>query len=113
MKSCSSIAKIGFLLIFLVTLSFAIGACFLPLEPTLDITVHNQTDGTLQIFFGDAFIDDAVPGGEATIKTAGIFSKYKIIAKDMDENVVYSTTFTQDDLKGKKTYDVYFPPEDD
>jgi len=107
MKSSSGIVKTSFLLIFMVALSFALMAC----EPTLYITVHNQTDETLQIFLdGETFIDKAIPGGEVKFKTAGIFSHYNVTAKGIDGNLLYTANFTRDDLKGKKTYDVYFPP---
>ena len=114
MKSSVSIAIAGFLIIFLVILSLTLGACFLPLEPMLHITVHNQTDEPLQIFFdGETFIGNVVPGGEVKFETAGIYPKYKIIAKDMDGNVVYTTTFTEDDIIIKNyKYDVYFPPKE-
>ena len=109
MKPFVSKARIGLLLIFLVTASSVLMAC----EPTLYITVHNQTDETIQIFFdGETFIDKAIPGGEVKFKTAGIFSHYNVTAKDLDGNVVYSANFTRDDVKGKKTHDVYFPPKE-
>ncbi|MFC1989287.1 hypothetical protein ACFLVW_01790 [Chloroflexota bacterium] len=107
-KRCS-LSILGFLVLLLVIGIFASGC-----EPMLYITVHNQTDKTLQIFFdGETFIDNAAPREEVTSKIDGIYPKYKIVAKDMDGNVVYSVTFTQDDLKGKNyKYDVYFPPKE-
>lgn len=111
-KSYVGVTRVGVLLIFLLALSFALVACPFPFEPAITIRVHNQTDKTLQIFYWDeTFIDNAVPGGEVKFEVDAILSKYKIIAKDMDGNVVYSVNFTGDDIKGKKTYDVYFPPK--
>ena len=106
MKLSSNIAKIVFLMIFLVTFFFGLGAC----EPMLTIRVHNQTDKTLKIFFGDAFIDYAAPEQEVKIRTLGIFPGYEIIAKDVEENVVYTANFTREDISGKKTYRVTIPP---
>jgi len=111
MKSSLSIARVGSLLIFFVTLSFTLGACFLPGEPMLYITVHNRTDETLKIFNDDVFIDNAAPKGGVKFEIDGIYQKYKIVAKDMEGNVVYATTFTRDDIIVKNyKYDVYFPP---
>ncbi len=111
MKSSLSIARVGFLLILLVTLSFTLGACFLPGQPMLYITVHNQTDETLRIFNDYVFIDNAAPKGEVKFELPGIFAKYKIVAKDMEGNVAFATTFTRDDIIVKNyRYDVYFPP---
>ncbi len=83
-------------------------------EPGIDIRIHNQTDETLQIFIdGEVFIGDAIPGGEVVWGVARIFPHYTITAKDIDGEIVYTADFTRDDLKGKKTYDVYFPPLED
>lgn len=111
-----STAKIGGLLIFLLTISFAPVACtgsctILPIHPLIEISVHNQTDETLQIFFdGETFIGEALPGEEIKFETGAIFPDYEIVARDMDGNTVYVVAWTRDDLKGKETYDVYLPP---
>jgi len=109
MKSSGSKAKIGALFILLVILSFALGACWG--LPTLHITVHNQTDETLQIFNrGELFIGAVVPGGEVKFETGAIYPHYSITAKDVDGNTVYTANFTQDDIAKKNyKYDVYFP----
>ena len=110
MKSSVSIARVGLLSILFTTLSFALMAC----EPMLYITVHNQTDNTLQIFHGgEVFVGEAVPKGEITYQTDGIYSHYTVTAKDLDGNVVYSANFTRDDIVNKNyKYDVYFPPKE-
>ena len=109
MKLSSGIAKIAFVTIFFVTLSFTLGACFLPWEPMVHITVNNQTDQTLQVFNADVFIGKADPGGEVKYDL-GIYSYYTVVAKDMEGNVVYTTNFTRRDISGKKTYTVVIPP---
>ena len=106
MKPFVSKVKIGSLLIFLVAVSSVFMAC----EPIIDISIHNQTDETLKIFTGDTLIGNALPGGEIVWEIARIFLHYNVTAKDMDGNVLFTANFTRDDLKGKKTYDVYFPP---
>ena len=106
MKYCSTV-KIGLTLIFFMTLPLAFGAC----EPALIIYVQNQTDETLQIFHGDeVFVGEAVPGGEVTYKTDGIYPDYIVTVKDTDGNTVYIANFTQDDLKGKRMYRIVIPP---
>ena len=107
-KKCVILLGIA-LLIFLVTVSSVLMAC----EPSIDIIIHNQTDETLQIYSsigGDVFIGDALPQGEVVWTVERILPHYTITAKDMDGDVVYTIDFTRDDLKGKETYDVYFPP---
>ena len=107
MNLSSSVVKITLTLIFLMILPFVIGAC----EPSVDIEVHNQTNETLKIFTGNTFIGDAAPREEVKFGTAAIFPKYRIIAKDMEGNVVFTANFTSDDFKGEKIYYVYFPPK--
>ncbi len=109
MKPSVSKVRIGLLLIFLVTVSSVFMAC----EPGINIRVHNQTAQTLKIFTGDTFIEDVLPGGEIDWEVVSILPKYTITAKDMDGNVLYTANYTRDDFKGKKTYDVYFPPLED
>ncbi|MBI4188784.1 MAG: hypothetical protein HY529_06225 [Chloroflexi bacterium] len=109
MKSFVRIARIALLLLFLVILSLALVAC----EPMLTIRVHNQTDETFQIFFFDKLIGKAASRGEVIFEQIGILPKYKIVAKDINGNIVYTANFTRRDVSGKKTYDVYFPPRSD
>ena len=107
MKSSIGITKIGFLLIFLLALSFAIVAC----EPLITIRIHNQTDEILEIFIdGEVSIGMALPGDEVVWNTSGIFPDYTITAKDLDGNTAYILTWTRADMKGKDKYDVYLPP---
>jgi len=97
------------ILIFLLLTGSILMAC----EPLIDISIHNETDETLQIYIGvggDVFIGDALPQGEVVWSVVRILPHYTITAKDMDGNVLYTANFTRDDLRGKKTYDVYFPP---
>lgn len=111
MKSFKGIAKARLLLIVLATISFVFGACFVAYHPLLTIQIHNQTSQTLKIFIdGEVLLGDAAPGGEVIWRIEGIHPIYKITAQDMAGNVVFSTRFTRDDLKGKKTYQVIIPP---
>ena len=118
MKSFSSIAKIGFFLMFLAALSFVFGACGLKGciqigTPAITVIVHNQTSETLQIFLDDeVFVGEAIPGGELKFRTHGVSADYIITAKDVDGNRVYETGFTYDALKSERSYDVYFPPKE-
>ncbi len=110
MKPFGHRVRIGLLLIFLVAISSVFMAC----EPLIDIRIHNQTDETLQIFIdSEVFIGNALPGGEVVWEIERIQPTYNITAKDMDGNALFTANFTRDDLKGKKTYDVYFPPLED
>ena len=103
MKSSRNVARFGFIFIFLVTLLFTLEACFLPgVTPSFTIRVHNQTDETLKIFFGDAPIGEAVPGGVMEFKEPAIFSKYVVVAKDMDGNTIHTANFTDHDIVVKK-----------
>jgi len=110
MNLFNSTAKTVLSLLFFVILTSAVGACIPVIEPALDITVHNQTNETLQIFFGAADIGQVAPGSNIKFTTGANLPFYDIIAKDTNGNIVYSVNFTQDDLKGKRRYDVYFPP---
>ena len=111
-----NIAGFWFLVILLVASSFAIVACnirIIPYEPAINIRIHNQTDEALQIFIdGEVYIGRASPGGEVVWEIERNQPNYKITAKDMDGNTVYVVTWTRNDLKGKYTYDVYFPPKE-
>ena len=101
--------RIGLLLILLVTVSSVLMAC----NAMIDIRIHNQTAQTLKIFRGGTFIEDILPGEEIVWEIASIYPNYRITAKDMDGKVLYTANYTRDDFKGKKTYDVYFPPLED
>jgi hypothetical protein len=95
--------------VFLLLISSGLTAC----EPSIDITIRNQTNETLQIYIGvggDVFIGEALPGGEVVWSIERIQPHYTITVRDMDGDVLYTANFTRDDLNGKKTYDVYFPP---
>ena len=72
-------------------------------ESLIDITIHNQTDETLQIFiYSEVFLANALPGGEVVWEIERIQPRYNVTAKDMDGNTLYTADFTRDDLKGKK-----------
>jgi hypothetical protein len=86
----SNTAKIGLLLIFLMTLSLIFGAC----EPLVEIKIHNETNQTLRIFTGETFIESAAPGKKVNWEIETIYDEYEISAKDMAENTVYAKTFT-------------------
>jgi len=110
MNPLISKTRIWFLLFFSVTVSFILMAC----EPGIDIRIHNGTDETLQIFIDDEVcIGEAPPGGEVVREIERIQPKYTFIAKDIDGNVLYTANYTRADFKGKKTFDVYFPPLED
>lgn len=92
-------------------------------EPSLEITVHNQTDETLMIFNSDTlvgnavpeeniFIGNAIPGEKVKFYTGRIYPGVHdiIIAKDLEGNVVYSANLTGEDLERKRTYRVVIPP---
>lgn len=114
MKSANGVTTIGVISILLLsaTLLSAFGACFLPSEPMLTIQVHNQMDKTLRIFLdGETFVGDAIPDGQLKFKTIGILSSYRVVAKDLNGNVVFSARFTQEDLKRKRTYKIVIPPD--
>ena len=100
MKITSRTAKKIFLLVLSVILSSTFGAC----EPKINIRVCNNTDETLQIFFGDTFIDTVVPDNEVKFETLAYDPKeeYPIIAKSESENIVYSKTFSITELKRNK-----------
>ena len=100
MKITGRTAKMIPLLLFSVILSSTFGAC----EPTITVRVRNQTNETLQIFAGDKFIDKAAPGKEVKFETIAYNPeiKYPIIAKDEAGTVVYTQTFSLDDLKRNK-----------
>jgi len=103
------LVNIALIMILLILMSGVLMAC----EHLIDITIHNQTDETLQKYSsisGDVFIGDALSQGEVVWTVERILPYYTITVKDMDGEVVYTAEFTRDDLKGKKTYDVYFPP---
>jgi len=109
MNPLISKTRIWFLLFFLVTVSFILMAC----NAMIDIRIHNQTDQTLKIYTGDAIIGNAFPGERIVWEIENFQPKYNIIAKDIDGNVLYTANYTRDDFKGKKTFDVYFPPLED
>ena len=108
MKSYISIARIGFLLIFLAAFSFALGAC----EPLVTIRIHNQTNETLKIFTGDTFIDSAAPGKEVNWEIETIYNAYQISAKNIDGSTIYSKLFTREELR-INNWRVVMPPESD
>ncbi|MFC1991894.1 hypothetical protein ACFLVC_04155 [Chloroflexota bacterium] len=115
MKSSSSIARIGLLLILLVAPSFVLGACNpsppVPLSDSMvTISVDNGTRETLQIFHNDVFIGKISQYAEIKWKADGTLPKQTITAKDTDGIVVYSTTFLKDDVSRKNTYRVVIPP---
>lgn len=97
--------RTAFLLIFVVTVSLTLVAC----RELVIIRIHNQTDETLQIFTDDAFIGEAVGGGQLKWKIEYYHPTYKIIAKDTDGNTVYAKTFTREELIRNK-WRVVIPP---
>lgn len=91
------------MVILSVALSLALVAC----EPLVTIRVQNQTTEILKIFNdGEVFVGNASPGEEVKFQIESIYPKYKIIAKDIDGNIVYSTSFTREDVSGNRTYTV-------
>ena len=109
------------LLIFYVIISLAMTGC----SESFTIQVHNQTDETLQIIYEhEIFIAEIIPDVVVTFlagKTPGW--DYTITAKDTVGDIIYTTTFTYDDIDlrgerigflGRKTiYHVIFSPESD
>ena len=112
-SSPSNFRLMALFLLFVFAIAVFASACkpFMG-EPLVEIRVHNQTDEILNIFNdGEVFVGQAIPGGGVMFELESIYPEYEITAKDMNGNMVYSASFTRDDIKGEKTYDVYFPPE--
>ncbi|MBI4187681.1 MAG: hypothetical protein HY529_00570 [Chloroflexi bacterium] len=119
MKSSGRIARIGLPVILLVAISFVLGACnpWSPIPPsdsTVTISVENVTRETLLIFYNNVFIGRISEYAEVSWEADATLPQYIIVAEDLGGNmaagihgnVVYATTFTRDDLKGKRTYRV-------
>jgi hypothetical protein len=81
-------------------------------EPRVTIYVENQTTEVLSIYESDLLTGTAGPGETVKFRHLAIYPTYEIIAKDSEGNTVYSTTFTREDLSGKKTYRVVIPPKE-
>ena len=96
--------RIILLLLAIISLMLIFSAC----EPLIIIRVQNQTEMALQIYQGFAgdeiLMGNAVPNGEVKFKTESRYPEYRIAAKDENGNLVFSTTFTNWDLQGKKEY---------
>ncbi|GEM_PF-6588138 len=107
MNSFRTIARFGLLFVLLVSFSFTFEAC----EPGFTIRVHNQSDATLKIFFHDILIGEVASQSEVKFLEPESIREYSVVAKDVGGNVVYTANFTIRDVNGKKTYDVYFPPQ--
>ena len=120
MKLSSRMAIIVFLLIFLVTLSLTLEACARPEGSIITISVYSRRNGIVQIYYNDVYIGKIKRNVEVSWEADGVLPQYSIIAEvgghmeaDIRGKIVYSTTFTQFDLKFRKTYRVVIPSEYD
>lgn len=109
MKTLFNKVRYGIFVILIMLSCVILSAC----EPIINIWIYNQTHQLLYIYVddNDTFLA-AVSSGEETIwKIESIQPTYKIIAKDDHDNILYTANYTREDFSGKKTFDVYFPPQ--
>ena len=105
MKLSRNLARLVFMVIFLVAISLALVAC----EPSIGIEIHNETDKTLNIYTGDTLIGSVDPGKELTWDTEPIYNAYQISAKDADGKTIYSDIISREEMERNK-WRVVIPP---
>lgn len=107
----SIISRIGFLLILLSILAVS-NACWG--QPLFDLIINNNTNQTLQVSVNGYKLGNVKPGEQITREnTPRDIGEYRIEARNTQGKIVFSQTFTWENLQEierGKVYKAVIPP---
>jgi hypothetical protein len=98
-----------FLKIGIIDILLAISLLATGCEPFIDVIIENQTHQTLIIFVNDKDVGPIGSGNQTTLKDQAPTIIFRIIAKDMQGNTIFSEKLTPMDMQhlGRNTNERY------